>query len=320
MQKPSRPENDKSRVSRLRSLDLLDTDREERFDRLTRLAMRIFEVPISLVSIVDENRQWFKSCQGLTLSETARDVSFCGHAILGDDAFVIQDTHQDPRFEDNPYVINEPYIRFYAGYPISYVDGTKFGTLCLLDHKPRHFNQREKLILKGLAELVEHEIHATQLATIDELTEIYNRRGFLSSANQALNLCRRQSVPVSLVFLDLNNFKRINDNYGHQEGDKTLKRFADMLKLVCRQTDILGRIGGDEFVLLLPNAIGAEVEKLLSRFASLIEKANQEQPLDYTIAYSHGLVAFDQEKHQSLEDLLIEGDQLMYTRKRKSKK
>ncbi|WP_438969884.1 diguanylate cyclase domain-containing protein [Methylophaga sp.] len=318
MQKPNKPANDKSRVFTLRSLDLLDTNKEERFDRLTRLAMRIFEVPIALVSLVDENRQWFKSCQGLSISETSRDVSFCGHAILGDDAFVIQDTHQDPRFDDNPFVINEPYIRFYAGYPITYVEGTKLGTLCLIDHKPRHFSQREKLILKELAELVEHEIHATQIATMDELTEIYNRRGFLSAANQALNLCRRESVPVSLVFLDLNKFKQVNDNFGHEEGDNVLKQFAENLKQVSRQTDILGRIGGDEFVLLLPNALDAEVEKILLRFADLIEEVNQALTLDYRIAYSYGSVTFDPEKHQGLEDLLVAGDQLMYQRKRKT--
>jgi diguanylate cyclase (GGDEF)-like protein len=319
MQKPDKPADEEDRIITLRSLNLLDTEKDERFDRLTRLALHVFEVPIALVSLVDESRQWFKSCFGLSVSETHRDVSFCGHAILGDEAFVIQDTHKDPRFTDNPLVTGEPYIRFYAGYPIRYSDGSKLGTLCLLDQSPRHFTQREQLILEDLAKIVEHEIHAVQLATIDELTEIPNRRGFFASATQALSLCRRQKLPVSLVFLDLNQFKPINDRFGHAEGDKALIRFATMLNQVCRQTDIAARIGGDEFALLLPNASTAAVDKILTRFASMVAQENQEQTLDYRIAYSHGVVHFDPDKHQDLDDLLAEGDQLMYLRKHKGK-
>ncbi len=320
MQKPAKPADEEERIATLKSLNLLDSDRDERFDRLTRLAMHIFEVPIALVSLVDVNRQWFMSCQGLSATETDRDISFCGHAILGDDAFVIQDTHQDPRFADNPSVTGEPYVRFYAGYPIRYLDGKKLGTLCLVDTRPRHFSDRERLILHDLARIVEHEIQAVQLATVDELTEISNRRGFFSTANQALSLCRRQALPVSLVFLDLNQFKPINDRFGHAEGDKALKNFAQMLKEVCRQTDIAARIGGDEFALLLPNASKSDVQKILNRFAAMVEQANREQPLDYKIAYSHGVVHFDPNKHQQLDDLLAEGDQLMYLRKHKTRK
>jgi len=315
MQKPSRPADDKARVFSLRSLNLLDSDKDERFDRLTRLTASIFEVPIALVSLVDENRQWFKSCYGLNATETERDVSFCGHAILDDDVFVIEDTYQDPRFVDNPLVIGEPYIRFYAGYPIKYADNVKLGTICLLDTRPRHFKLRERQILHDLAKLVEHEIHATQLATIDELTEIYNRRGFFASASQSLNLCRRQSLPVSLVFLDLNKFKQINDRFGHAQGDKVLREFAQLLTRVCRQTDISARIGGDEFVLLLPNAIATEVKKILMRFEDLVAQSNTDQPKEYTIAYSYGVVHFDKDRHLSLDDLLTEGDQIMYKRK-----
>ncbi|MCX4191334.1 sensor domain-containing diguanylate cyclase [Methylophaga sp. OBS1] len=320
MQIPAKPVDEESRIVTLRSLNLLDTDRDERFDRLTRLALHVFEVPVALVSLVDENRQWFKSCQGANLTETDRDVSFCGHAILGDEAFVIEDTHQDPRFADNPLVIGEPHIRFYAGYPIRYLDGKKLGTLCLLDSKPRHFSRRERLILEDLAKIVEHEIQAVQLATVDELTEIPNRRGFFSNANQALSLCQRQNLPVSLVFLDLNNFKPINDQFGHAEGDKALKTFSSMLKKICRQSDIAARIGGDEFALLLPNTNKSDVDKILTRFTGMVEQANREQPLDYKIAYSHGVVHFDPAKHQDLDDLLAEGDQLMYQRKNRSKK
>jgi diguanylate cyclase (GGDEF)-like protein len=272
-----------------------------------------------MVSLVDENRQWYKSCQGVNFRETSRDVSFCGHAILGDGVFVIQDTHQDPRFSDNPMVVGEPYIRFYAGFPIRYKDDMKLGTLCLVDKRPRHFTDLERLILEDLAKLVEHEIHATQLAVIDELTEIPNRRGFFTAASHTLSLCRRQNLPVCLVFLDLNNFKEINDSFGHAEGDSVLSRFSSLLSEVCRETDIAARIGGDEFVLLLPYAKENDVEKVLERFAKLISNANQALS-GYQITYSSGLVNFEQAVHQDINDLLAEGDKLMYTHKKIHKK
>ncbi len=112
MRTPDIPENEDIRLKSLQSLDVLDTQPEERFDRLTRMCKRLFGVPIALVSLVDENRQWFKSCVGLSVSETPRDISFCGHAILGNEIFMIPDTANDERFADNPLVLNDPHIRF----------------------------------------------------------------------------------------------------------------------------------------------------------------------------------------------------------------
>ena len=106
------PDDENARLSTLRVLRVLDTDPEERFDRLTRMARRLFQVPIALVSLVDADRQWFKSAQGLDVPETPRDVSFCGHAILSDDILLIPDTHADPRFVDNPLVTGAPHVRF----------------------------------------------------------------------------------------------------------------------------------------------------------------------------------------------------------------
>lgn len=315
MLKPEKPDNEAERLKTLHDIGILDTAPDERFDRLTRLAKHVFEVPIALVSLVDENRQWFKSSQGLDVSETPRDISFCGHAILGDKALVIEDTHADERFADNPMVINKPHIRFYAGYPIKYLDGSKLGTLCLIDRKPRQFDSRSRLILKDIAAIAEAELQALELATVDELTAISNRRGFFASASRALNLCQRQDLPVSLVFLDLNEFKPINDRFGHAEGDKALKLFARSLEAVCRKADIAARMGGDEFVLLLTNVDQQRVEQVLSRFAELIEEANSDQALGYSITFSYGIVHFDGSRHQSLDDLLAEGDELMYKRK-----
>lgn len=144
----------------MHGLNILDTPPEERFDRLTRLAQHLLKVPIAVVSLVDSNRQWFKSCQGLDASETPRGISFCGHAILDDRLFVIPDALLDPRFADNPLVTGAPNIRFYAGQPLKASNGSRLGTLCVIDSKPHQLTQVERDSLRDLAVLVENELYS----------------------------------------------------------------------------------------------------------------------------------------------------------------
>ena len=315
MKKPDIPQDEGVRLKALRSLDVLDTPSEERFDRLTRLAKRMFDVPIALVSLVDENRQWFKSCIGLNVSETPRDISFCGHAILDNEIFIIPDAIKDERFSDNPLVLNEPYIRFYAGCPLRYLDGSMLGTLCIIDTQPRVLNEEDLDALKDLAELAEHELMAVQLATQDELTNISNRRGFIKLAQHGLDICARHNISASLVFFDLNKFKSINDIFGHAEGDTALIAFSDHMKNTFRNSDVIGRLGGDEFAVLLTDTSLEPAEKTISRFRVSIEHYNKESNLGYEISFSEGIVAIDHEKNISLESLLGQADSLMYDKK-----
>ncbi|MEP7189789.1 MAG: PAS domain S-box protein, partial [Roseiflexaceae bacterium] len=164
MLEPTVPADEDARLTALRALNLLDTPVEERFERITRTAIRTFNVPIALVSLIDANRQWFKSCQGLTFSETPRSISFCGHAILQDQALVIPDAWLDPRFIDNPMVTGEPHIRFYAGQPLAAPDGSRVGTLCLIDRRPREFSADDLSALRDLAYWVERELQTVQLS------------------------------------------------------------------------------------------------------------------------------------------------------------
>ena len=159
MQEPQFPPNEQQRLCALQQLCILDTPPEERLDRITRIATHFFNVPIALITLVDAQRQWFKSCQGLDVSETPRSISFCGHAILGDTAMVVPDTLRDPRFADNPLVENEPHIRFYAGYPLSAADGSKLGTLCLIDRRPRKLRAADLEVLRDLAAWAEEEVN-----------------------------------------------------------------------------------------------------------------------------------------------------------------
>lgn len=311
MKKPDIPQDEKIRVDTLRSLDVLDTLPEERFDRLTRLAKRMFGVPIALVSLVDENRQWFKSCIGLGASETSRDISFCGHAILGNGVFIIPNAIEDQRFADNPLVLGDPNIRFYAGCPLS-LNGHKLGTLCIIDQKPRNLEREDIEALKDLAFMVERELAAFQLATMDELTNISNRRGFMILAQHSLSLCTRENIPAVLVFLDLDKFKPINDKYGHAEGDRALITFATQMKSSFRDSDLFARLGGDEFVVLLTNTPKQQAEEIIERFNRSLKKYNQEEDRGYDIAFSHGVVEFSPEKHLAIEELLANGDSIMY--------
>ncbi len=316
MLRPEIPADEASRIDTLRALNILDTSPEERFDRLTRLAKRLFGVPIALVSLVDSNRQWFKSCVGLDASQTHRDVSFCGHAINGDEIFLIPDASADERFQDNPLVTDEPHIRFYAGCPLSVANGSKLGTLCIIDRDPREFSEEDLDLLRDLARMAEQELTAVQLATMDELTLLSNRRGFMALCAHACSLCRRLETLASLMYFDLDRFKQINDEFGHAEGDRALVSFADLLKRTFRDSDVVGRLGGDEFAVLVTNTGEQDVRQALARLKRAVDGHNAQASRGYDIAYSVGAVELDCARHASIEDLMAEADALMYERKR----
>lgn len=316
MQKPATPDNEQARLKALRSLEILDTHSEERFDRVTRIAMRMFDVPVALISLVDENRQWFKSCMGISMKETSRDISICGHAILGDETLVITDTLADARFSDNPLVTGEPYIRFYAGRPLRAMQGFKIGTLCLIDHQPRILTSKDVQDLNDLALMVESELTAIELATMDELTQLSNRRGFIMLADKYLNYFTRYQIPATLVFMDLNLFKAINDTYGHDEGDRALQTFAQAMKQTGRSSDIFARLGGDEFGVLLANTELKDADIYIQRLCERLKaiKAVNKQP--YNISFAPGVVQFYPAHPEKIEQLLMTGDALMYQLKK----
>ena len=316
MQAPSTPHNEKTRLETLRALKILDSDPEERFDRLTRLAKRLFGAPIALISLVDADRQWFKSSFGLETKETSRDISFCGHAIMGDEIFEVPDAALDPRFSDNPLVTESPNIRFYAGCPLTVANGSKLGTLCILDQQPRHFDEEDKTLLRDLARMVEVELSALQLATTDELTLLSNRRGFEALAQHALNLCKRLDKPASLLFFDLNKFKQINDQYGHAEGDRALTAFSNILLEIFRDSDVIGRLGGDEFVVLLTNSDINVTSAVLNRLSDTLKAHNLTSKRGYEISYSLGVTQYNPTVHISITDLINDADKLMYVDKK----
>lgn len=188
----------------LRRYGVLDTPPEPFFDRIVKLAAQIFQAPIATITFVDETRQWFKARYGLHVEQTARDIAFCHHTIRARDVMVVPDAHEDPRFADNPLVLSDPAIRFYAGAPLITPDGAAIGTLIVLDQAPRSdFSPRERLILRGLADMVVHELEV-RCAAGDVRNEIVQRveaRTALARAGELFHMALERS-PVGVFTLD----------------------------------------------------------------------------------------------------------------------
>ncbi len=180
------PPNEEERLAALRQLNLLDTPPEERFDRLVHLAARLFDVPMAYVSLVDANRQWFKSRCGLSASETPRDISFCAHAIMHDEPLIIPDACADQRFADSPLVNGDPHIRFYAGCPMSVGSDQRVGTFCIADHRPRQFSARDRAMLEDLSAIVERELSMVSVIELQE--QLLNTKNELLHSQQQLAL------------------------------------------------------------------------------------------------------------------------------------
>lgn len=188
------PKNEVHRLKVLWQYDVLDTVPEEVFDDLTDLAAHICEAPIALISLVDEDRQWFKSRVGLSIAETSRDISFCEHAILKSDLFIVPDATKDPRFKNNPLVTGKDRIRFYAGAPLVTPDGCALGTLCVLDKKPRQLRPEQQQALRVLAHHVVSQLelrrHARELAAARENGS--QQKTELARANAEIARLRKQ--------------------------------------------------------------------------------------------------------------------------------
>jgi len=297
MKAPAIPANESERLLALRESGLLESNHHQPYDRISRLAKRLFNVPVAMINLIDERSQVAMSTEGAMAAGLPRNVSFCAHTILDNAPLVVSDTHRDDRFRDNPLVTGTPSVRFYAGVPLSLPNGTLVGTLCLLDYVPRELSASDMVALNDLAALAEDEFAAACAATTDELTGLFNRRGFNQFAAFALYGARRRAEPLTLAWMDLDRFKQINERYGHAEGDVALKVMAELMRSSFREADLLVRYGGDEFAVLFADTDEQGAWIAMQYLNEQVASYNQRGLHPWSLTFSWGVCEFDHQQN-----------------------
>lgn len=258
------PADEKVRLEELYRLGILDTAAEERFDRFTQCVADIFEVPTAFISFIDRNRQWVKSCCGIPFTGSERDVAFCSYTILHPELLVIPDATRDPRFADNPLVLEQPHIRFYAGAVLRGPRGHALGTLCLIDTAPREMSDRERNRLLTVARMLEQELlyefrfqeirkQAYHDAHYDSKTGLPNANLFLDRVSQTIPLARGSSIGLLVAIMELRTLPDVLSVVGKHLGDNLLRACAERLTTKLSSACTVARWRGDHFALLLPN-------------------------------------------------------------------
>jgi diguanylate cyclase (GGDEF)-like protein len=242
---------DITRREALRGYDVLESEPEESFDRLTRLAQAALQTPIALISLVDRDRQWVKSHMGIEYEPGSAGTPFCAEAIRGDGPLIVPDARSDQRFSDTA-LVRDAGIRSYVGVPLRLPEGYNIGTLCAMDRSPRAVTPGELSMLQDLAGLAVDELELRKLATTDSLTGALTRRGLAAETARETARARRYCREIGCVVFDVDGFKAINDAHGHAAGDIVLQRLVRICRRELRATDVVGRLGGEEFAVVLP--------------------------------------------------------------------
>lgn len=305
--------DESGRIAALQQYEVLDTPREASFDRITTLVKTILNVPICAVSLIDTDRQWFKSCVGLEAEQTSRDISFCTHTIMERVPLYVPDAVADPRFSANPLVTGAPFIRSYLGIPLATPKGYNLGSLCVIDTVPRSYATDQIELLMSFAQIVMDELELRKIAQTDHLTGATSRRGFMSELEKTLARARRSGESSALVLLDLDRFKSINDTYGHPMGDRVLCAVSSLLRSSLRDGDTFGRVGGEEFGIILANAPTPEAVAIADRLRLRLEQ-NMDDTIPIQVTASIGITAIDR-KTLSVEQAMAIADRALYEAK-----
>jgi diguanylate cyclase (GGDEF)-like protein len=288
MKSPAPPKNEAERLQILRQLQILYSPSEERFNRITRIARRTFDVPVALVTLIGEDKQWFKSSQGLADTETPREISFCGHAILRQEPLIIRNAEKNSDFFDNPLVVSGPGVRFYAGCPIRY-EGTPLGTLCVMDMAPREFTPSDVNALKSLAAWTENELTINRMSAaqtkllsklneserrsmIDPVTRVWNRTAMNQLLDMEFALAEREGTPMALLQVDVSGFDGIVERYGEISGDEILREVTQRIQTCVRPHDVVGCVNRHEILILLGGCNTMDAKTIAERISERIKR------------------------------------------------
>ncbi len=305
------------RQSALDRLAVVETAIEQPFEQIVELVKATFNVPICAVSLIDRDRQWFKAFRGLEVDQTPREIAFCDYAIRAEKPFVVEDATCDVRFRENPLVTGKPFIRSYLGCPLKMPDGYIVGTLCIIDQTPRVFSEQEIAILCHFANLIIGELELRTIAYTDGLTRMLSRRAWRDGVEKEIDRAVRQSGGLSMLMIDLDHFKQVNDQFGHETGDRVLKRVAKVIHSAVRKHDLTGRLGGEEFAVCL---IGAGLETgaaIAGRIRKQVAALRFDDLPELRCTISIGIAEFA--PGEDLDGLLKRADEALYVAKQQGR-
>mgnify|MGYP002815450441 CR=1 FL=1 len=334
------PENEGARLAALQRYELVDPDDDPAMDRITEMVCTVLNVPLASLTVVGRQDMWSISCCGVDRTAMGRRDGLSASAILSDELTYLADARLDPIAAKHPSVAGPPHVRFFAAAPLVTPDGYRIGALVAADTRPRHLAESERMLLSSLAEVamdklelrralreVEqlHEelrhVHEDLLerAAQDGLTGLWNRSAIFDLFEQTLHRAQRQSQPLSILMMDIDLFKRVNDTHGHPVGDQVLRVVVDRLGRCLRRNDMLGRIGGEEFLALLCPCTPEQATALAERCriavcSEPITVPTVDGDKDIDVSMSFGVAGFDGEP-DSLDDLILRADALLYQSK-----
>jgi len=295
------------RLSEIHTSEHFYTPIEERFERITRIARSALRVPVAAITVMRPDKQWFKSVSGWAINELPTEMSLCAHTIESNELTIVSDTTGDHRYSDHPLVTGRPHFRFYAGYPLYGLEGQTIGTFCVMDIKARNVTPAERQLVLDLAALARLELATDRLsdaqkelvsrlsisrreAIIDPLTRLWNRRGTMMFLRNAMRRTDEKHQELAIGIVDVDNFKSINDLHGHPAGDEMLRKTAQIMTSMLRHDDVVGRYGGDEFLVLLPNTSEREAAAILNRLREAIRSSivrTREGPVKATVSVGY---------------------------------
>ncbi len=264
--------DEEARLAALRRYDILEGGDEAAFQRIVDLAALVLEAPLAAMTLVDDTSQCFKAVVGMADLAVPRAAGICEQVIRQAEPLVVPDAALDPRFAQSPLVVGAPHLRAYLGVPLATPDGYNVGALWVGDRVPRAFAPAAPRILEKLAALAVEQMEMRQIAKQDPMTGALTRRGFFAELEKEYARASRYDRPSSLVLIDVDRFRAINDRYGHLAGDAVLVAIANACMASMRRSDVFGRTGGEEFGLLLPETDLVEATQAAERIRCMVEQ------------------------------------------------